>query len=312
MTAEAPLYHTLAEGPPGGRAVWLKADDGVRLRVAVWPTGTRGTVLIFPGRTEPVEKYGRTAADLARRGFASVAVDWRGQGLSDRLIPSAMIGHVGRFLDYQRDLDAVLNALPGLGLPGPLSMLAHSMGGTIALRALVRGVKARSVAFTAPMWGIRIAPSMRPLAWALSSGARWAGRGAAVVPQTDRASYLAVVPFEGNLLTSDAESFAWMKRQVVEVPDLALGGPSLQWLHEALVECRRLQALPSPPVAALTFLGTRERIVTVNAIRRRMARWPGGTLEIVQDAEHEVLMETPAIRARTMERITAFFDGAPA
>jgi len=39
-----------------------------------------------------------------------------------------------------------------------------------------------------------------------------------------------------------------------------------------------------------------------------MSRWPGGTLELVPKAEHEVLMETPAIRARTIDRVAALFD----
>jgi len=59
----------MAEGPEGGYALWLTADDGVRLRAVHWPKeGARGTVLLMPGRTEYCEKYGRTASELAARG----------------------------------------------------------------------------------------------------------------------------------------------------------------------------------------------------------------------------------------------------
>ncbi|PKP84875.1 MAG: alpha/beta hydrolase, partial [Alphaproteobacteria bacterium HGW-Alphaproteobacteria-2] len=51
MGGAAPLDAALAESPPGGHAAWLRTDDGVRLRAALWPEGARGTVLIFPGRT---------------------------------------------------------------------------------------------------------------------------------------------------------------------------------------------------------------------------------------------------------------------
>jgi len=44
----------------------------------------KGTVLLFPGRTEYIEKYGPAAADFLARGFATVVIDWRGQGLADR------------------------------------------------------------------------------------------------------------------------------------------------------------------------------------------------------------------------------------
>ena len=48
MTQTAPLHHVLADGPPGGRAAWLHAADGVRLRAAHWPAQGkgRGTVLL--------------------------------------------------------------------------------------------------------------------------------------------------------------------------------------------------------------------------------------------------------------------------
>ena len=58
---------------------------------------------------------------------------------------------------------------------------------------------------------------------------------------------------------------------------------------------------PSPPVPMVTFLGSDEAVVDAGAIRQRMARWPGGRLEMVAGAQHEVLMETPTIRARAFD-----------
>ncbi len=307
MTAPAPFHADLADGPPGGRAFWLVSRDGVRLRAAVWPEGHKGTVLILTGRTELVEKYGRTAGELARRGYASVSLDWRGQGLSDRTSRAAMKGHVARFTDYQHDIAALMAALPRLDLPAPLFLLAHSMGGAIGLRALIEGLDVRAAAFTAPMWGIRIAPSLRPIAWALASGARATRMGLTLAPGTDLSCYIAVAPFEGNVLTTDRATFDWMKAQVRRRPELGLGGPSLHWVHEALLECRRLRARPSPAVPAITFLGAEEKVVDVPAIEERMRRWPGGTLEVIAHAEHEVLMETPAIRANVLDRMAALF-----
>jgi lysophospholipase len=310
VIAPAPLYSDLADGPPGGHAVWLTTADGLRLRVAVWPGGARGTVLIFPGRTESAEKYGRTATDFAQRGYSSLAIDWRGQGLSDRTSRAKTTGHVARFTDYQLDIAAVLAALPDLSLPEPLFLLAHSMGGTIALRSLLEGLPVRAAAFTAPMWGIRLSPSLRPIAWALASGARAARLGLALAPGTDLTCYVAVAPFEGNLLTRDPDMFAWMKAQVTTRPELGLGGPSLHWVHEALLECRRLRARPSPTIPTLTFLGAEEKIVDVQAIHERMRRWPDGTLNLVPQAEHEVLMETPAIRRYVLDQLDAHFAEA--
>jgi lysophospholipase len=65
MTPHAVFHADLAEGPETGRAWQATAADGTRLRIATWAAGDRGTVLVFPGRNEHVEKYGRVARDLA-------------------------------------------------------------------------------------------------------------------------------------------------------------------------------------------------------------------------------------------------------
>ncbi|MFZ9133728.1 MAG: alpha/beta fold hydrolase, partial [Gemmobacter sp.] len=175
MLEQAPLRADLAQGPEGAEAFRVRAADGVAVRLVVWPRpGARGSVLILPGRTEYAEKYGPVAADLARAGLAAAAIDWRGQGLADRLLPDPMKGHVGHFAEYQADLDACLLALAareGDDLPRPRLMLAHSMGGAIGLRALLRGAGGfAAAAFSAPMWGLSLGGG-RALGWALGLAA---------------------------------------------------------------------------------------------------------------------------------------------
>ena len=309
MTPEpAPFRHDLADGPEGARAWWIRCPDGVRLRVGHFPAGgDRGTVLLFPGRTEYIEKYGRTARDLVARGFDVLAVDWRGQGMADRLVDDPLTGHVQDFEDYQTDVDAVLKALRDLGLPEPLYLLAHSMGGCIGLRALLRRIPVQAAAFTGPMWGIHMASVMRPAAWALSWSGSRTGLGHRYVPGTKPASYVASEPFENNVLTSDREMFDYMRGQVTSEPSFRLGGPSLRWLGAALAECRALAAEPSPPVPCVTFVGVRERIVDTDRIRDRMTRWPQARLVYLEGAEHEVLMEDPATRAWLADEAAALY-----
>ena len=299
----APLFADIARAPSGGAAHWLTTADGVRLRLAVWPAGTRGTVLILPGRTEYIEKYGPAAGEFLNRGYAVTVLDWRGQGLSDRLLDDTETGHVHGFADYQHDIAAMIAGLRSLGLPEPFHMLAHSMGGCIGLRALIEAVPVASAVFTAPMWGLRIAQALRPVAWALAAGARGMGQGHRYAPGTGPVNYVGHAGFEDNVLTTDPEMYAFMKGQIAAQPALALGGPSLHWLHEALRETAALGRLPSPATPALCVLGTRERVVDPRPIHKRMARWPGGRLDLVEGAEHEVMMEIPQIR-------DAFFHSA--
>lgn len=301
---DAPFFNAVAEGPQGGRAVWLTAADGVKIRAGLWnPQATLGTVFLLPGRTEYIEKYGRAATDLAQRGYATLTLDWRGQGLAARALPDRLVGHVDDFAEFQTDLDAVLTYARAQGLPEPYYLMAHSMGGCIGLRALLRGLPFQAAMFSAPMWGILIAAWMRPLAVALSTASRWFSFDGRYAPGTGAKTYVLDSPFLGNSLTTDAEMWDYMRQQAIAQPDLVLGGPSLGWLKAALSECHALMLEPSPAVAAVVALGTQEKIVDVGPIHARMAGWPDGRLDLYPAAEHEVIMERPATRAR-------FFDSA--
>lgn len=306
---EAPLFQDVAEGPEGGRAVWLTGADGVKIRAGVWAAqASRGTVFLLPGRTEYIEKYGRAAADLAQRGYATLTLDWRGQGLATRALPDRLVGHVDDFAEFQTDLDALLAFARSSGLPEPYYLMSHSMGGCIALRALMRGLPFQAASFSAPMWGILIAAWMRPLAVALSTASRWFSFDGRYAPGTGAKTYVLDQPFLGNSLTTDAEMWDYMRAQALAHPDLVLGGPSLGWLKAALAECHALMLEPSPPVATYVGLGTQEKIVDVGPIHARMALWKDGQLDLYQGAEHEVLMERATARTRFFDTSAALFD----
>ncbi|MGB0799264.1 MAG: alpha/beta hydrolase, partial [Planktomarina sp.] len=164
MMTSAPLHNELARGPDGGTGHWLTCADGTRIRIGVWGGGSKGTVLIFPGRTEYIEKYGDAAREFTQQGYTALAVDWRGQGFADRLQNDRAPGHVINFHDYQQDVAAVVDAAKSLDLPEPYFLVAHSMGGCIGLRAVMEGLPVKAAAFTGPMWGVFIAPHLRAVA----------------------------------------------------------------------------------------------------------------------------------------------------
>ena len=304
MAERAPLYSDLADGPEPGRALWMRATDGVRLRVGLWwPEDAAATVLLFPGRTEYIEKYGRTAHDLARHRLATLVIDWRGQGLSDRLTADPMLGHVHRFTDYQRDVAAMLTTARALNLPRPWFLLAHSMGGCIGLRAAIDGLPVAACAFTGPMWGIRMARGLSPLARALAWGAVRLRLGQRYAPGTKGEHYVLSEPFETNELTGDAAMYHYMAGQLRAHPELGIGGPSFRWLHEALKEMRALARRPAPDMPCLTLVGSLESIVDMRPIEARMRHWPGGRLKTIPGGRHEVLMEDAATRARVLDLI---------
>ena len=121
--------------PPGANIVGLRAADGVQLRAAYWrPEGIpRGTVALIQGRAEFIEKYYEVIGEILARGFAVAAFDWRGQGLSQRLLSERRKGHVRRASDYRLDLEAFQRHLLAPDCPKPWFALAHSMGASALL-----------------------------------------------------------------------------------------------------------------------------------------------------------------------------------
>jgi lysophospholipase len=311
----APFFDDIADGPAGGRAFWLTCPDGVKIRMGHWPAsdgaGSRGTVLLFPGRTEYVEKYGPAAVEFARAGYDMISIDWRGQGIADRGAPDRLLGHVDEFDHYQVDVATVMDAVGDLDLPRPYYLIGHSMGGCIGLRALHENLAVNAAVFSAPMWGIGLSLWLRPVAWSLSWLTHSYGNGVRLAPATKREGYVQIAPFEDNQLTRDPEMWAFMQRQLEAQPDLALGGPSVTWLYHALRETAALERMPPPATPALTFLGTNERIVATPPVHKIMGRWKNGTLVMVKDAEHEIMMEVPESRTMFYERTIEHFAAHP-
>ena len=305
----APFFAKLAEGPEGGAAYWTRTEDGTNVRIGIWPGGTAGTVFIFPGRSEYIEKYGRLARDLTAAGWAVLAVDWRGQGLSDRLLEDTNIGHVRRFRDYQQDAQAAFALAEAQGLPRPWHMIGHSMGGCIGLRTLHRPNPFETAVFSAPLWGIQFAPALRAAARVVPRLASLFGLGHRYTPTTDGGCYLIKSPFVDNSLTTDRDQRDYMVRQVKEQPGLRLGGPSLRWLAEAQRETRRLRAGPHSGLPVVIGMAALEKIVDNTVIEDMAADWPSAALTSFAGAEHELLMERPEVRDRFLGLAMDLFRG---
>ena len=304
----APYVEEVTTGPAVSGAYWATASDGVRIRVGVWPEGHAGTIFFFPGRTEYVEKYALNARQMGARGYASLAVDWRGQGMAERLTEDPMVGHVDRFMDFQKDVAATYELAEALGLPRPWYLIGHSMGGAIGLRALNRAHTFQAAAFSAPMWGIRISPVLSLVAYPIAVALDGLGQSKKFAPSTNAVSYVASQTFEENQLTTDPDMWAYMQRQARHDPSMRLGGPSVRWLVESIRETRALHALPTPNVPVFTALGTQETIVDSTAVQRMVRGWDDPDFALIDGAKHEIMMETDEIRSAFFDRCEAAFN----
>lgn len=309
MSASAPLYDDVVSLPPGGEAFFVETRDGKRLRLAHWP-GVRGTVLIFPGRGEFIEKYAPVIARVLKEGWGAVILDWRGQGLSEKL-PGMKYGHVRRFDEYQHDVAALADYAKTL--PQPVHAISHSMGGLIVSRALaegaLNGVVSRAV-FTAPMFGLglkgvqsMVGPYLTRVAAAIGFG-RSASFGA-----TDEASY-EKIPFSQNHLTNNEENYRAWAEMLKTHPELRTGGASFAWAVAAFDEMAACLDAPVPQIPLLCILGTAENLISVPTLLGQLERMPNASLLRIAGAKHEPYFETPEIAEHALQKTLSFLADA--
>lgn len=295
--------------PPGARCTTFPATDGVRLRGAVFPpvgAGGKGTVLVLHGRAEFIERLYETVRDLQVRGFTVATFDWRGQGGSERRLSNIAKGHVRRFSDYERDLDAAVEHLMR-DLPKPWWILAHSTGGLVAASAASRLSDhfARAV-FTAPFFGLgdfgipdRLARILARTLWLLGLGRAWIPGGTA--------RPVHVKPFEGNRLTSDPVRYRRNAALATAHPELAVGSPTIAWLAGAFAAQRRLlrgRVFDAYRLPTLILSGGADTVVSREAIETFVLRTRSTEEIVVPGALHELLQE----RDRHREQVWAAFD----
>lgn len=294
----------------------LKTSDGVSLRFARWapPPGRKGTVCLFPGRAEFIEKYFETVRDLRARGFAVAALDWRGQGGSQRLLRNPRKGYVRRFADYDIDLATFMREVVLPDCPPPVFALAHSMGATVLIRAAYMGNRwFDRMVLLAPLIGL---PGVRrSFATRIAVRAmRVAGLGGAYVPGGD-ATVMQQRPFIGNLLTSDPVRYARNVGVLETEPALAIAWPTVAWADAAF---RMIGTLTQPGYPAkirqpmLVIAAGHDRVVSTEAIDEFSARLRAGSHLIVPGARHELLMEQDRFRSQVLAAFDAFVPGTAA
>ncbi len=129
-----PLPKAIAYFDPSG-------GNGSVIRYAHWalPAGAaRGVVVHFNGRKEFIERNIYTYKDLLDCGYEVWTFDWRGQGFSQRQIGEKQKHSIDSFDTYIADAAFFIDKVARVRESnGTRILLAHSMGGQIALRYLM-------------------------------------------------------------------------------------------------------------------------------------------------------------------------------
>ena len=290
---------------------WLAAS-GARLRYACWNasgTSERGTVVVLTGRGEFIEKYAtEVVGELLGRGYAVVALDWRGQGLSDRPLPQEHdAGHIDRFETYVADLKQFLDTVVGPFARGPVLALCHSMGGHIFLRALSEYGSApfAGAVITSPMTGLQREAFLRSILMLLPE-----------IPTIEHRYLFGTGPFiflardfAANHVTHDERRYRWTEAWFTADPRLSLGGPTVGWARQA---ARSMSACLAPgyleriDIPVLLMTAGQDQIINPASHGPVVARLPRAEHVTFANAKHEIMMETDDIRAQFWDAFDRF------
>lgn len=302
--------------PPGAVSGTFSAHDGVKLRFARWgppKRGRKGTVCVFGGRSEFIEKYFETISDLRQRGFAAAAMDWRGQGGSSRPLRNKFKGHVEDFSQFESDLGLFMSEIVLPDCPPPYFALAHSMGATVLLQAACkRDCWFERMVLSAPM--IRLGPGA-PLALItlLAQSGVFFGLGDLYVPGGGSAAS-GLEPFKGNPLTSDKRRYERNALILKAAPGLGLGSPTIGWLRAAAAAMKTINAFGFAPrvhVPILMLAAGQDQLVSNLAIEELAAQLRAGSRIVLDGARHELLQEKDALREQFWSAFDAFVPGSP-
>jgi len=302
--------------PLGASSGYIEVRKGLRLRFASWQPvlrERRGTVCIFPGRAEFIEKYFEVVGELRRRGFAVAVLDWRGQGGSSRLTRNPLKGHIDDFAQYEEDLSHFMKAVVLPDCPAPYFALGHSMSAMVLFSAATkRGCWFTRMVMTAPMIEIAGLPLPERLCRNLADGLTMFGFGKRAVP-SDARRFRQDQPFEGNTLTADRERFARNLSVLRAAPELAVEAPTIGWLKAALDAIQRVKNekfAPRVRIPVLMLAASEDKIVEIKSTEALAARLRAGSQIVLQGARHEILQERDAIREQFWAAFDAFVPGA--
>jgi len=297
----------------------FKTPDSTRVCYCVWAQPEPSPwVIVCPGRVEAYVKYQEVALEWAAKGFSVAIIDHRGQGYSDRLTKRHDQGHVANFTDFVDDFAQFMDILTPRINGQAAYLLAHSMGGAIAVLYLAQHEQNKppfpfkAAVLSAPMMDIHTDPWPPSIGKAIVRTGAWLNRKLA----PNRPSYFLGmkgyenVLFAANELTHSQARYAFFTAMYETEPRIRVGGPTWQWLSESL---RAMALLPivapriSLPVLILQaendqIVTPKEQLAFVDQLTHEKSE-----LLLVATSKHEVLMETDTIRQPAVAAIERFF-----
>ena len=297
------------KSPKGLNSIFIPMNDGKRIRLIYWKTNLKnksnGTILLQQGHNEFIEKYYETVQEFLDRSFNVVSFDWRGQGISDKMINNKHKQFIDDFNIHHQDLAFIIENFISNNFPGPLIGIGHSMGGCILLSFLKGHIdKFDRIILSAPMLGFRNEKFIMPLITLANI----------LFP---RKSYLIgskpnmgkETLFKDNDLTSDKFRYLRTLKLVRKKPDIRLWGITNAWANAAKKEIllMRKDGWAEDIRYKILFLNSlNDRVVSSKHIIDMSERLKNSKILNFHETEHEIFMEKDKHRKEMWVEIDNF------
>lgn len=285
--------------------------------------------LIVGGLGDFGEQYYELANQLEDRNIKAIVIDLPGQGGSSRYLPAQpMKRHSKGFDLILSQLHTIIDEIvlsAAIDVDDnhkrlPCILVAHSMGGHVALRYLAeynkssRNTNIFSCAIlSAPMLGIQAVNQFVP--WLRHTILKILSlRSTSFVPGGSHwyDGYRERLGFKG-IFSSDAERYE-IQRAYFTDPDhqfLAIGSPTNKWLLDAYQSCKKIDSagyLEKVEIPVLIGLAGADKLVDNAAILRSVKRLKHGELMEILDSQHEIFMESDKFRKPFIDRFFTFVE----
>lgn len=311
--AESYLEASLPAMPDGWEWGTFEPEPGVGLRIGrIERPGAKGTVLVVPGYTAPLELYSEAVRAFVDAGYAVAGLEYRGQGLSYRDLPNPEMGHVASWERLGADLAAYVGKLRRTG-GGRVFVYANSMGAHVALRAAGDAKPdVTAYALLAPM--VRIETGGFPYAVARNITRFYAATGMDGEFAVGRGPFdPAAVHWDGETPCNTNPKTAWRRDALfLARPKLRVTGTTNGWVARTTAST---DVLTAPGYAAridkpvLMLTAGREAFVDTPAAAALCEAMGQCTRQHYPDASHCLVDESEAVRDDVFARTVQFFDG---
>ena len=286
---------------------FIESFDGTKIHYLFYRTKeANGNVVISHGFCEYAPKYEEMVYYLLLAGYNVCVPEHRGHGFSDRKVANDEMVHIDSYEEYVQDLHEVVTKLVS---PRNRYLLAHSMGGAIAVRYLEEYPEDfERVILTSPMCGMRTGKFPKWIARDISRMMKKLGKGEDFA--MGQHGFRDTPTFETSSAMSRARYMFFYNMRLQNMNYRTYGG-SFSWVYASLTITKRMmkkKELSKISCPILLFQAGKDHMVDNEAQNRFLELVPQCRMIRISESKHEIFNGNETCRQRFYREVFSFLE----